>query len=56
MSLPAPRRRPTAAGPAARWETIRYALDSTIRTIRLCAILLAAGLPPGAVIVLLLHR
>jgi hypothetical protein len=27
-----------------RWRTIRYALDDTGRTIRLCAILLAAAL------------
>ena len=31
---------------ATRWTTIRYALDSTARTVRLCAIILVAGVPP----------
>jgi hypothetical protein len=56
MSPPAPRHHLAATGPAARREAIRYALDSTARTIRLCAILLAASLPPRAIIILLLHR
>jgi hypothetical protein len=56
MSPPAPRRHLAMTGPSARWEAIRYALDSTARTIRLCTILLAASLPPGAIIILLLHR
>jgi hypothetical protein len=38
---------PTSAQPRqGRWETIRYALDSNARTIRLCLILLVlAGAP-----------
>jgi hypothetical protein len=35
-----------------RWETIRYALDSTSRTVRLCAILLVASIPPCVIAVL----
>ena len=31
---------PTPPQPPSRWETIRYALDSNARTIRLCFILL----------------
>jgi len=55
----------TPPGPApetrsmtARWETIRYALDSTPRTVRLCTILLAPSLPSTATVLLLflLHR
>ena len=30
-----------------RWGTIRYALDSTTRTLRLCLIMVAASVPPG---------
>ena len=36
-----------------RWGTIRYALDSTGRTVRLCAITLVAGTPPAVVTLLL---
>jgi hypothetical protein len=56
MSPPAPRHYLPPTGPAARWEAIRYALDSNARTIRLCTILLAASFPPGVIIILLLHR
>jgi hypothetical protein len=28
------------------WETIRYALESNARTVRLCAIMLVASVPP----------
>jgi hypothetical protein len=43
-------RRQTDVG---RWGTIRYALDSTGRTVRLCAITLVAGTPPAVVTLLL---
>ena len=46
----------SATGSAARWETIRYALDSTPRTARLCVILIAASLPPAGTIVMLFHH
>ena len=48
------RERRQASG--SRWETIRYALDSTSRTVRLCVIMLVASIPPGAFAVLLIHR
>jgi hypothetical protein len=38
---------------AGRWGTIRYALDSTGRTARLCAITLVAGTPPAVITLLL---
>lgn len=38
-----------------KWEIVRYAIDSTPRTIRLCLILLAASMPPGLV-ALIFHR
>ena len=41
VSVPATRR-PRHGG--ARWETIRYAIDDTARTIRLCLILLVTGI------------
>ena len=47
------RRRQAAEG---RWETIRYALDSTSRTVRLCVIMLVVSIPPGAFTVLLIHH
>lgn len=46
-------RRQAAEG---RWETIRYALDSTSRTVRLCVIVLVLSIPPGAFTVLLIHH
>ena len=40
-----------------RWATIRYALDSNSRTVRLCAITLVTGAPPAVITLLLgLHR
>ncbi len=42
-------------GPANKWGTIRYALDSNARTVRLCLIMLVAGIPSG-LLVLLIHR
>lgn len=53
MGVPA-RRRGGRPG-ADRWETIRYAIDSTPRTVRLCTILLVASVPPSLIIVLLHH-
>jgi hypothetical protein len=42
---------------AGRWATIYYALDSTGRTVRLCAITLVAATPPAVVTLLLgLHH
>jgi hypothetical protein len=32
-----------------RWSTIRYAIDSNARTVRLCAILIAMSLLPVGV-------
>lgn len=46
-------RRQAAEG---RWETIRYALDSTSRTVRLCVIMLVVSIPPGAFTLLLIHH
>jgi hypothetical protein len=40
---------------ANKWETIRYALDSTARTVRLCIIVLVASVPPG-ILAFLIHR
>ena len=45
MSLPAPREPRHDSG---RWETIRYALDSNARTLRLCLIWLVAIASPVA--------
>jgi hypothetical protein len=56
MTQPAPRGIANATGSAARWETVRYAFDSTSRTARLCAILAVTGLPTPVVIFLLVHR
>ena len=52
---------PTLRGPchdSECWKTVRYALDSNARTLRLCLILLMVGLAPcvGAVIAILIHR
>jgi hypothetical protein len=44
MSVPA---MPGSGDPDSRWETIRYAVDSTPRTFRLCLIVLALGLSGG---------
>jgi hypothetical protein len=42
---------------ASRWATIRYAIDSNSRTVRLCTIMLVAGFPPAVVTWLLgLHH
>jgi hypothetical protein len=38
-----------------RWGTIRYALDSTARTLRLCLIMLAASIPPALLMLLIRH-
>jgi hypothetical protein len=43
----------TAAAGNNRWGTIRYALDSTARTLRLCLIMLVASVPPGLVALLI---
>jgi hypothetical protein len=58
-----PTRRPNATvnserqADAGRWATIRYALDSNGRTVRLCAITLVAGTPPAVIMLLLgLHH
>ena len=54
MSVPAPRR----PRHDARWETIRYALDSNARMLRLCLILLVTSLAPAAaaVVAVLIHH
>lgn len=49
-----PTRREVASGSAYRWATIRYALDSTPRTARLCVIMLVASIPPGGLLLFLL--
>ena len=48
MSVPAPRQPRQGHG---RWETIRYALDSNARTLRLCLILLVTTVAPVTVAV-----
>jgi hypothetical protein len=50
-SVPAQRASSHAA--ACRWDTIRYAIDSNARTVRLCAIVLVASIPPGLLILLI---
>ena len=45
MSVPAPR----VPRHGCRWETIRYALDSNARTLRLCLILLVVTMASSAV-------
>ena len=47
MSVPIrlePRQRNATAN---KWGTIRYALGSNARTVRLCMIMFAASIPPG---------
>ena len=41
---PAPHRARSGGG---RWETIRYALDSNVRTFRLCSVLVVATMAPS---------
>jgi hypothetical protein len=45
----------SAKGPANKWGTIRYALDSNARAARLCLIMLVTGIPSG-LLVLLIRR
>jgi hypothetical protein len=55
MSIPSrgdPRQRRAAV---TRWAVIFYALDDTRRTLRLCAIMLTAGIPPS-LLTLLIRR
>jgi len=48
---------PKCQADAGQWATIRYALDSNGRTVRLCAITLVAGVPPAVITLLLgLHH
>jgi hypothetical protein len=35
------------------WETVRYALDDSRRTARLCVIILVSGVPPELLAVLI---
>lgn len=44
----------SAKGCVSKWGTIRYAIDSNARTLRLCLVMLAAGIPPGLVVLLLI--
>jgi hypothetical protein len=59
---PTLRRRRAATDPGLRadgdrWATIRYALDSNGRTVRLCVITLVAAVPPAVITLLLeLHH
>jgi hypothetical protein len=53
LSVPA-QREPHHAG--ARWETIRYALDSNARTLRLCLILLVVSVPSVVALIELAAR
>ena len=52
MSAPAPRGQRHAG---CRWDTVRYALDSNARTMRLCLIVIVLSIPPG-LLMLLIHR
>ena len=38
-----------------KWEIIRYAIDSTPRTIRLCLIMLAISIPPALITIIFHH-
>lgn len=49
------RSRPAADGAASRWQTIRYALDSNARTLRLCLIMIVASVPPSVLAWLVRH-
>ena len=40
---------------ASKWGTIRYAIGSTARTIRLCTIILVTSIPPGLVALIIHH-
>lgn len=50
------RRRERQQAAEGRWEIIRYAHDSTSRTVRLCVIMLVASIPPGAFTVFVIRR
>lgn len=39
---------PGMPGDSGRWKTIRYAIGSNARTVRLCLISLTAGVVPAA--------
>jgi len=45
--MSAPVRRDPRRAAACKWDTIRYALDSNARTLRLCLIVLVASIPSG---------
>jgi hypothetical protein len=52
-SAPAPKPRPGPESDRSGWPGVmRFAIESWARTARLCAILLVAGVVPGALIVL----
>lgn len=51
-----PSRRPLRQSEPGKWETIRYAIDRTARTARLCAIMLVRGVPPGLIALLICRR
>ena len=53
MSVPAPGGRRHVSG---RWETIRYAIGSNARTIRLCVICLVSGPAAGTIIALIIRH
>jgi hypothetical protein len=55
MSVPTRPQRYNQRSAGDRWETIRYAIDDTARTVRLCAIILVTSSLP-CVLVLLIHR
>ncbi len=45
-------RKPPSSPPTNRWDVVRYAIDSNARTIRLCAIILVAGVVLAALLLL----
>jgi hypothetical protein len=49
-------RHETQNSAAGKWDTIRYALDSTARTIRLCLIVSAISIPPALIVLLFRHK
>jgi hypothetical protein len=52
MSVPAPREPRNGE----RWETIKYAIDSNPRTLRLCLIFVAIASPAVATVITMLMR
>lgn len=53
---PCPGKAPGSPRDRGQWETIRFAIQRTDRTLRLCAILLVVGSPLTALLTILIHH